>query len=180
MDLLWDGRGVVIAGPDTRAQLYASDRGSLLTGLRFAPGYGPRVLGVPADELTDQHVPLEAVWPLAEVRRITDLLAKQTPDTDVGGDRGFAIAPSQTRTPSSLNASWRWHARTQQHDDRGSDRTQHPSAAAAKHGRVRLWSENLEPNLRMQRALALVRRGFRPADSAARIGYADNLTCLTR
>ena len=45
-----------------------------MTGLRFAPGYAPRVLGVPADEFTDQRVPLDAVWSTApRCDRITDL-----------------------------------------------------------------------------------------------------------
>jgi hypothetical protein len=33
MDLLWDGRGVVIAGPDTRAQRLVPEPGFVLTGL---------------------------------------------------------------------------------------------------------------------------------------------------
>src|SRR4051812_36816668 len=75
MDLLWDGTSVRIAGPDTRAQVLSADRPGSMTGLRFAPGFAPRVLGIPADELTDQHVALDAVWSPGEVRRITDLLA---------------------------------------------------------------------------------------------------------
>ena len=62
MDLLWDGRSVVIAGPTRARRSFRAGPGSSLTGLRFAPGFAPRVLGLPADELTDQRVPLDAVW----------------------------------------------------------------------------------------------------------------------
>lgn len=62
MDLLWDGRSVRIAGPDTRAELHAAPAGSVLTGLRFAPGHAPLLLATPAAELTDLDVPLDLAW----------------------------------------------------------------------------------------------------------------------
>jgi AraC-like DNA-binding protein len=174
MDLLWDGRGVVIAGPDTRAQLFASDPGLVLTGLRFAPGYGPRVLGLPADELTDQHVPLDAVWHPAEVRRITDLLAtsatpartleaialrycSESDENTVLIERVVALARgghSSTTIADRIGLSTR--------------QLQRRSTAAFGYG-----AKTLNRILRMQQALALVRRGVRAADSAARTGYAD-------
>ena len=75
MDLLWDGRAIVVAGPDTHAHVFRGEPGSTLTGLRFAPGFAPRVLGIPAAELTDQRAPLDALWAPGRVRLVTDLLA---------------------------------------------------------------------------------------------------------
>ena len=46
-----------------------------MIGIRFASGIGPSVLGVPAHELTNQRVRLEAIWPSAEARRLEDRLA---------------------------------------------------------------------------------------------------------
>jgi AraC-like DNA-binding protein len=174
MDFLWDGHEIVIAGPDTRAQLFASDAGSTMTGLRFAPGFAPRVLGVPADEFTDQRVALEAVWTPAEIRRATDLVAASAdpagaletlalqscapPDDDVAlVERVVDLARdghNSTEIADRIGLSTR--------------QLQRRSAAAFGYG-----AKTLNRILRMQHALALVRRGIRPADSAARSGYAD-------
>ncbi|WP_091609469.1 DUF6597 domain-containing transcriptional factor [Micromonospora mirobrigensis] len=63
LDLLWSSRrGLLVAGPDRRAHLSSSAPGERWTGLRLPPGVGPAVFGVPADELRDRRVPLEALW----------------------------------------------------------------------------------------------------------------------
>jgi AraC-like DNA-binding protein len=72
LDLIWQDGSVFIAGPDTTAQLGAAPAGTRFFALRFAVGTGPGVLGVPADELTDRQVPLEAVLPGADVRRLAE------------------------------------------------------------------------------------------------------------
>ncbi|MEV0275284.1 helix-turn-helix transcriptional regulator [Streptomyces sp. NPDC050610] len=75
VDLLWMGGRLVVAGPDTRAHLPSQQPGDRCSGLRFAPGTGPPLLGVPAHELRDRRVPLAALWPGPEVRRLTERLA---------------------------------------------------------------------------------------------------------
>ncbi|MFI1333662.1 DUF6597 domain-containing transcriptional factor [Streptomyces sp. NPDC020845] len=75
-----------VAGPDTRAHLAQGSPGARWVGLRFAPGTGPDVLGVPAYELRDQRVPLAALWPDAEVRRLTERLAEEAARGDTGAD----------------------------------------------------------------------------------------------
>ncbi|OEV32229.1 AraC family transcriptional regulator, partial [Streptomyces nanshensis] len=80
MDLLmWDG-ALVVAGPDTRAHLFARRPGARITGLRFPPGTGPLVFGVPAHELCDQRVPLADVWPERAVRMLAERVA-EAPET---------------------------------------------------------------------------------------------------
>ncbi|WP_413103219.1 helix-turn-helix domain-containing protein [Streptomyces sp. Inha503] len=80
-DLIWSEAGpgpdgeLLVAGPDTRAHLAPGAPGTRALGLRFAPGTGPAVLGVPAHELRDLRVPLAALWPGAEVRRLAERIA---------------------------------------------------------------------------------------------------------
>ena len=174
MDLLWDGHEVSIAGPDTHAQVFESAAGSTMTGLRFAPGFAPRVLGVPADAFTDQRVPLDAVWTPTQVREITDLLAESAaPATTLEALARRACTPSDAddeliqRVADLAHAG---HNSTTIADRVGlsTRQLQRRSTAAFGYG-----TKTLSRVLRMQRALSLVRGGVRPADSASRTGYAD-------
>jgi len=61
-----------------RAFEHACRPGAQLTGLRFAPGYAPGVLGVPAHEFLNARVPLAAVWPHAKVDALVDQLTTTT------------------------------------------------------------------------------------------------------
>ena len=72
LDLIWNDGSVFVAGPDTVAEVASSPPGSRFAALRFAAGTGPGVLGVPADELLDRQVPLEDLWPAAQVRRLAE------------------------------------------------------------------------------------------------------------
>ena len=174
MDFLWDGAYISIAGADTNAQVFHAHPGAAMTGLRFAPGYAPRVLGVPADEFTDQRVPLDAVWPAAEVERITELLAASA----APGKELEAIALGACPT-SDEQAGVIEHVVALAHEGYNStaiaDRVglstrqlQRRSSAAFGYGAKRLVRV-----LRMQQALEYIRRGVRPVESAARVGYAD-------
>lgn len=62
MDLIWMGGDLVVAGPDTVAHVMGEDAGRPYTGIRFPPGLGPAVFGVPAVELRDSRVPLAELW----------------------------------------------------------------------------------------------------------------------
>lgn len=95
-DVIWSDAGsdggaagaLFVAGPDTRAHLAQGPPGTRWIGLRFAPGTGPAVLGVPAYELRDQRVPLAALWPGAEVRRLAERLAEEAARSAVPGRGG--------------------------------------------------------------------------------------------
>ncbi|MDP9816227.1 helix-turn-helix domain-containing protein [Spirilliplanes yamanashiensis] len=65
LDLMWRDGDLLVAGPDTTAQLAVSAPGTRWVALRFAAGIGPAVLGVPAAELRDLRVPLTDLWPAA-------------------------------------------------------------------------------------------------------------------
>jgi AraC-like DNA-binding protein len=80
MDLIWNpGTGLLVAGPDSGAHLVPGRAGESWLGLRFAPGTGPLVLGVPARELLDQRVPLEQLWPRHRAREAAERIW-QAPD----------------------------------------------------------------------------------------------------
>ena len=61
-DIVWrPGRGVVVAGPDTRAWLSRTRPAETIVGARFLPGAGGAALGWPLAELRDRRVALAAL-----------------------------------------------------------------------------------------------------------------------
>jgi len=101
LDLIWSSRaGLFVAGPDTIAQLSPAVAGERMVGLRLPPGVGPAVLGLPAHELTDRRVPLDAVWPAAVVRDLAERLAAAA---DLAAVERLAAAadPAASRWPAT-------------------------------------------------------------------------------
>jgi AraC-like DNA-binding protein len=167
LDIIWDSGFVYVAGPDTVAEVAPAPPGSRSFALRFAHGTGADVLGVPADELTDRQVPLEDLWPAAEVRRLAE-----APD------------PMAALEAAALR---RWQ---------GPDRAMVALAAGAQAGHpvgaiadsLGLSPRHLQRRcnfafgygpktlarvLRLQRAVALARAGSPFAEVSATAGYAD-------
>jgi AraC-like DNA-binding protein len=59
VDLLWSAGGqLIVAGPATRSLPRPLTPPFAVVGARFYPGVGPALLGLPAHELVDLHVPL--------------------------------------------------------------------------------------------------------------------------
>jgi AraC-like DNA-binding protein len=75
LDLIWDGRRLFVAGPDSTAHRHLTPPGAAYAALRFAGGSGPAALGVPADELTDRSPELADLWPAAAARELTERVA---------------------------------------------------------------------------------------------------------
>ncbi|MGC4932985.1 helix-turn-helix domain-containing protein [Gordonia sp. DT30] len=75
MDLIWTGDDLLVAGPDTVANTFRTGRPRDMTGLRFAPGHAPGLLGIPASEFRDLRIRLSDVWPAAEVGRWSEMLS---------------------------------------------------------------------------------------------------------
>lgn len=71
LDLIWVDDTLMVAGPDTVAQVAPLSPGRTFAGIRFRPGLGPAVFGVPAHELVNRRVPLSELWPAARARRLT-------------------------------------------------------------------------------------------------------------
>lgn len=74
LDVLWDGRQLTVAGPDTTAHLASAPVGTPYAAVRFASGVAPTVLGVAADGLRDQRPLLADVIGADDTDRLTELL----------------------------------------------------------------------------------------------------------
>jgi AraC-like DNA-binding protein len=61
MDLMWIDGQLTVAGPDTTAQISRAPSGLEFVGLRFRPGAGASILGVPASELVDARADAAAI-----------------------------------------------------------------------------------------------------------------------
>jgi AraC-like DNA-binding protein len=62
VDLVWRDGELIAAGPDTRAALSPLVAGETVVGIRMRPGAAGALLGLPASELRDMRVPLDALW----------------------------------------------------------------------------------------------------------------------
>jgi len=174
MDLIWyDGR-LLVAGPDTSAEVVHVNAGSTFTGLRFAPGFAPTVLGVPGYVLRDMRVELGALWPSADVRRLADLV-------DSAPDRGVALEDAARLRLGGAGPVAQWTAHVVRQLGSGA-----PVAAVAGslgYSERQLHRRSLDAFgyglktlariLRMTRALELVRSGGALASVAVAAGYAD-------
>ena len=74
IDLIWDGRRLFVAGPDTGPVPITPEPGGIFAGLRFRPGLAPTVLGVPAVALLDQRVDAGDVWGDLDMEPVVDRL----------------------------------------------------------------------------------------------------------
>ncbi|MDQ6773319.1 MAG: helix-turn-helix domain-containing protein, partial [Candidatus Dormibacteraeota bacterium] len=75
LDLLWDGRRLLVAGPDTTARQHQGQAGASYVGLRMAGGTGPALLGVPANSVRDQTPDLADLWSSGNVRVLAERVA---------------------------------------------------------------------------------------------------------
>ncbi|GAA3338338.1 helix-turn-helix transcriptional regulator [Amorphoplanes nipponensis] len=167
LDLIWHEGSVFIAGPDTTAQLGTAPPGARFAALRFAAGTGPGVLGVPADELTDQQVPLDAVCPAAEARAVAEAA------DPVAALEAFALRRWQE--PDRAMVAVAAAARAGRPVGAIADRC----GLSPRHLQRRCRSsfgygpKTLARILRLQRAVALARAGRPFAEVSVSAGYAD-------
>ncbi|MEJ2884832.1 helix-turn-helix domain-containing protein [Actinomycetospora aeridis] len=169
LDLIWNGRGLVVAGPDGAAR--STDGGGRVhVGLRFSHGRGPTLLGVRADELRDTTVGLEAVWTDADagrlVERVSDdpagVLTGLATATPPGADERFGVRVFAALARGADVAGLA--------DDLGTTpRTLHRRSLPV----FGYGPQHLGRILRLQRALARAREGTPWADVAAVEGFAD-------
>ena len=166
MDLIWQDGELFVAGPDTTAQLCAEVAGTRNLALRFAAGTGPLVLGVPADELTDRRVPLDALWPVPVVRALTGI-------TSVAELERAVL--DRWRPPDPVMVEVARRARAGQ----SVDAIAAMCGLSARHLQRRVRTafgygpKTLIRIMRLQRAVGLARRGTPFAAVSATTGYAD-------
>jgi AraC-like DNA-binding protein len=169
MDLIWVDGMLMIAGPDTTAHL-TSEPGTY-AGLRFAPGIGPAVLGVPASELRDQRAALADLWPAALVRRLGEQVT-DAPDRCAALERLLtARMPPADPAVAAIVAALSGGATvadTATAVDMGERRLHRRCLDAFGYG-----PKTLARIMRLNRALDLARAGTPFATVAAQAGYAD-------
>jgi len=178
LDLIWTDGALLVAGPDTHAHLMRDRAHAYFAGLRFAPGTGPPLFGIPASELRDRRVPLAAIWNGRDVRRLEERIAAAGASIEAAAavlehagiarlraagppdpvthavTRGLASGTSVAETARVVGLSDRQLLRR--------------SLAAYGYG-----PKTLARILRFTRALALARAGTDFASVAAASGYAD-------
>lgn len=174
MDLLWIGGRLLVAGPDTGPHPAGEVPGRSFAGLRLAPGTAPALLGVPARALRDRRVELADLWPGPEVRRLTGRTARYA-DPRAGLEALARARLDAAGPPDPFPAEVTARLRAGQPVS--------AIAAALGVGERRLHRRSLDafgygPRtlgrvLRLQRALALTRRGLAQAEVAYAAGYAD-------
>ncbi|GGF95992.1 AraC family transcriptional regulator [Rhodococcoides trifolii] len=169
MDIIWHGDGVLVVGPDTGAHLSTLGAGRTLVALRFAPGVGPLVLGVPAHELRDTQVRLDEVWSGRDARLIHDADDPASALHTVAAQRlsvassdfparlvARAIASGATVGDLARRTAW-------------SERQLHRKCLPA----FGYGPKTLARILRFDRAMALSDSGVAPSVVAGRLGYSD-------
>ena len=168
LDIIWQAGRVFVAGPDTTAQAPSRPPvGTRFFALRFGSGTGPGVLGLPASELTDRQVPLDALWPAAAVRRLAEAA-----DPPAALE---AVAAARWREPDRAMVALAEAARAGESVAGFADR----AGLSARHLQRRANAafgyapKTLHRVFRLQRAVALARDGEPFARVAADAGYAD-------
>jgi len=149
------------------AEVATSPPGSEFWALRFADGVGPAVLGVPADELTDRQLPLDAVWPAAVARRLA-----QAADPLTALE---AASARRWRPPDRVMAGLAAGARAGRPVGVIADALGLSARQLQRRSRISFGygPKMLIRVLRMQRALELARLGRSLADVSVAAGYAD-------
>lgn len=180
IDIVWLGDRLIVAGADTHAQIAQSRPGFATTGIRFAPGFAPALLGIPAHELTNQRIPLDAIWASRLVGAMSDRL-EATGQTDADGlalilehlvvDRLSALDVSRAhRSRGLLRLAEAGLPATEIADRLDlSPRQLHRHAVDDFGYGVR----TLHRVLRFQRAVGLISEGLPLATVAATAGFAD-------
>jgi len=167
LDLIWHDGRVFVAGPDTTAQVGRPTPGSRLFALRFGSGTGPGVLGLPASELVDRQVPLDALWPAAAVRRIAEADDPLAALTEAAARRWDEPDPAMVALAASCRTG-RPIGAIAERCGLSPRQLQRRSNAAFGYG-----PKTLARVLRLQRAVGLARRGSPFAAVSADAGYAD-------
>lgn len=171
LDLMWFQGRLVVAGADTRAVDVRTRPGEVTWGLRLAPGVAHALLGVPADQLTDQRIELaELVSPPKRwsfENDVADTLEQIFIDMWIRADpdrsllRIAASLDSAARDGLSVRETADLHDLSERSLRRLSDRL------------FGYGPKSLGQIHRFQRALHLARSGLPLAEAATTAGYVD-------
>jgi AraC-like DNA-binding protein len=177
-----------LVGPLTAARIELLPAGSTVVGVRFRAGAAAALLGVPADELVDQVVPLDDVWGDRAVR-LSELLtsaASSSAEAAIGVlQNHLATIRAVTTHPDPLVATAVRRLMPWETADIGALTRELDISTSQLRRRflpvVGVAPKTLQRTLRFQGYLALAQAaaaddgpgGGRLADLAAAVGYAD-------
>jgi AraC-like DNA-binding protein len=104
IDLIWAAHGeMLVAGPQTRPLESPLPPQFVVVGVRLRPGIGPPLLGVPAHELVDLHVSLEAIDTRVAASLQRDLASVENPaEAPDGLARATARIAASQQAPDPL------------------------------------------------------------------------------
>lgn len=171
MDLVWTGRELLVAGPDTGPHPTRREPGVLSAGLRFAPGRLPALLGLPAAEVRDRRAPLAELHPVP-ARRALARLEHGEPPLPVLLDLTLALPgdPAERAVRLVADQLAAGASATATADRLGwTERSLHRRCLAA----FGYGPAVLRRVLRFRRAALLLYDGVPIASAAAEAGYAD-------
>ncbi len=173
MDLIWNGSSLFVAGPDTGPVLARATEGTPYTAIRFGPGTGPSVFGIPADQLQNQRVALEELWAPGDVARVMEQLHGADDLAlvlEAASAARLVDAPLDPLLAEVVRLVDAGRPIAEVADTVGlSDRQLHRRSLVA----FGYGPKVLARILRLQKALALARSGTSFASAAAEAGYAD-------
>jgi AraC-like DNA-binding protein len=170
-----------IVGPLTRAKVEVRSPEETIVGARFWPGAASHLLGVPADELVDQIVPLHDAW--AEASELSAQLAEASgPDAALRLlQLHLANRQADAAAPDALVAEAVWQLMPWRPTAiRALTETLAISESQLRRRfltEVGVGPKTLQRTLRLQGYLALAQaaaRARRVADLAVEVGYADH------
>ena len=174
IDVLWDGRELTVAGPDTTAHRASPRHGTSYAALRFASGVAPTVLGVAADGLRDQRPLLADVIGNDDAARLAEsLLASDDPSSELErwAGRRLAQAGGRDRTMTRVAALiGDGHGVAEVAAQVGFSQRQLNRRSLAAFG---YGPKVLARVLRLQRALGSARDGMSLVQASLAAGYGD-------
>ncbi len=185
IDLQWVNGALRIAGPDREPNIEHLPAGSTVFGMRFQAGSAARWLRIPASDIVDQRLPLEAFWG-TEARYIGDWIGGARTTEDIANRFELAMARKTAALDEDPDAAARLIFRLVEEADRRpgteiidllrdrlgmSERTLRRKCHAA----FGYGPKMLDRILRFQRFLKISRSddGAPLAGLAGEIGYAD-------
>jgi len=174
IDIVWTGRSLHVAGPDTEPIFESVSPGTVFVGVRFRPGAAPPWLGMPASEFVNARIALEEFW-RGDARLLADRL-QETRDPERAPELMLSALSSRAPRPTLLDPAARVVADRLARDDSGrlfiaeltaalglSERTLRRRCESA----FGYGPKTLERILRFQQFLTLLRRSTAPRLAAS-------------
>jgi AraC-like DNA-binding protein len=169
LDLLWDGRRLLVAGPDPAARWHDSEPGTRYVGLRMFGGLGAASLGVDAHELLSRSVDLVDLVGAREARELVERTAA-SPGTALQEWVGGRDRRLPSMGPRVLRMARAGLGAAAMADELGCSARQLHRRCLPLFG---YGPRRLGRIVRLQQALRRAEAGAPLAEAAAASGYAD-------